>query len=105
MFFLILFLAHLQAVIVPIFLGFKSINKFNRFKYKYLIPIGFIYLGLASMCEMIDHMQTNWIYVDHSSLFNCLFYSFLALGLTSLSISVIKDKLNIIVNLLICFFQ
>ena len=105
MFFLILFLAHLQAVIVPIFLGLKSINKFNRFKYKYFIPIGFISLGLASMSEMVDHMQTNWIYVDHSSLFNWLFYSFLALGLTSLSISVIKDKFNIIVNLLICIFS
>ena len=41
---------------------------------------------------MIDHTQTSWIYVDHSSFFNWLFYSFLSLGLTCLSISVIKNK-------------
>jgi len=56
------------------------------------INIGFIFLGLASISEMIDHTQTSWIYVDHSSLFNWLFYSFLSLGLTCLSISVIKNK-------------
>jgi len=54
--------------------------------------LGFIFLGLASISEMIDHTQTSWIYVDHSSLFNWLFYSFLSLGLTCLSISVIKNK-------------
>jgi len=32
-----------------------------------LIPFGFIFLGLASISEMIDHTQTSWIYVDHSS--------------------------------------
>ena len=57
-----------------------------------MIPFGFIFLGLASISEMIDHTQTSWIYVDHSSLFNWLFYSFLSLGLTCLSISVIKNK-------------
>jgi hypothetical protein len=57
-----------------------------------LIPFGFIFLGLASISEMIDHTQTSWIYVDHSSLFNWLFYSFLSLGLTCLSMSVIKNK-------------
>ena len=57
-----------------------------------MIPLGFIFLGLASISEMIDHTQTSWIYVDHSSLFNWLFYSFLSLGLTCLSISVIKNK-------------
>ncbi len=92
MFFSILLLAHFQAAVIPIVLGIKSINKFKHIsKYK-LIPFGFIFLGLASISEMIDHTQTYWIYVDHSSLFNWLFYSFLSLGLTCLSISVIKNK-------------
>ena len=92
MFFFILVLAHFQAAVVPIVLGIKSINKFKHIsKYK-LIPFGFIFLGLASISEMIDHTQTSWIYVDHSSLFNWFFYSFLSLGLTCLSISVIKNK-------------
>ena len=97
MFFSILLFAHFQAAIIPILLGIRSINKFkhiskNKFIPSGFIPSGFIFLGLASISEMIDHTQTSWIYVDHSSFFNWLFYSFLSLGLTSLSISVIKNK-------------
>ena len=92
MFFSILLLAHLQATIIPILLGVRSINKFNHISKNKLIPFGFIFLGLASISEMIDHTQTSWIYVDHSSLFNWLFYSFLSLGLTCLSVSVLKNK-------------
>ena len=103
MFLFLLFLAHLQAVIVPIFLGIKSVNKFKNIKNHFLIPFGFIFLGLASMFEMIDHTKTNWIYIDHSSLFNWLFYTFLALGLTSLTTSVIKNKFAIGTNIFLCF--
>ncbi len=99
-----LFIAHIQAVIIPIILGINSINKFKYLKNNSLIPFGFFFLGLASMFEMIDHTQTSWIYVNHSSFFNFLFYSFLSLGLGSLSISVIKDSLNIKINVLLCFF-
>ena len=103
MFFLILFFAHLQAVIVPIIFGIKSINKFKHIKNNNLIPFGFIFLGLASMFEMIDHTKTDWIYVANSSFFNWLFYSFLALGLTGLSISVIRNKSIIAINIFLCF--
>ena len=103
MFSFILFFAHLQAVVVPILFGIKSINKFKNIKNHILIPFGFIFLGLASMFEMIDHTKTNWIYIDHSSFFNWLFYTFLALGLTSLTISVIKNKFAIGINIFLCF--
>ncbi len=103
MFFFLLLLAHVQAVIVPIFFGFRSFNKFKNIKNYFLIPYGFIFLGLASMFEMIDHTKTDWIYVDHSSLFNWLFYSFLALGLSTLTISVIKNKFLIATNIFLCF--
>ena len=99
---LIIVLAHLQAIIIPIFMGIKSINKFNYIKNAKLISWGFVSLGLASMFEMIDHTQTEWIYIDHSSLFNWLFYSFLSIGLTFLSISVIENKNLILTNLLTC---
>ena len=92
MFFSVLLLAHLQAAFIPIVLGIKSFEKFKHIKKNKLIPYGFISLGLASIFEMIDHSQTSWVYVDHSSLLNWLFYSFLSLGLTCLSISVIKNK-------------
>ena len=102
MFFLVLFLAHIQAAVIPIILGIKSFNKFKHISNHKLIPFGFIFLGLASISEMIDHTQTSWIYVDHSSLFNWLFYSFLSLGLTFLSISVLKNKFIRTTNLCIC---
>ena len=57
------------------------------------------------MFEMIDHTKTDWIYIDHSSIFNWLFYTFLALGLTCLTISVIKNKIAIGINILLCFFS
>jgi len=90
LFFSILLLAHFQAAIIPILLGIISIKKFKHIRKNELIPLGFIFLGLASISEMIDHTQSSWIYIDHSSLFNWFFYSFLSLGLTCLSISVIK---------------
>ena len=99
---LIIVLAHLQAILIPIFIGIKSINKFNHIKNSKLISWGFVSLGLASMFEMIDHTQTEWIYIDHSSLFNWLFYSLLSIGLTFLSISIIKNKYLILTNLLTC---
>ena len=92
MFFSILLLAHFQAAVIPIVLGIKSINQFRHITKNKLIPFGFVFLGLASVSEMIDHTQTSWIYIDHSSLFNWLFYSFLSLGLTCLSTSVVKNK-------------
>ena len=88
----VLLIAHFQAAVIPLILGIKSINKFKTVRNNKLIPFGFIFLGLASISEILDHTQTSWIYVDHSSLFNWLFYSFLSLGLTCLSISVIKNK-------------
>ena len=103
MFLSILLLAHIQAVVIPIILGIKSLNKFINISKNKMIPLGFIFFGLASIAEMIDHTQTSWIYVDHSSLFNWLFYSFLSLGLTCLSISVIKNKFIQSTNLLISF--
>ena len=92
LFFSILLFAHFQAAIIPILLGIRSINKFKHISKNKFIPLGFIFLGLASISEMIDHTQTSWVYVDHSSFFNWLFYSFLSLGLTFLSIAVIKNK-------------
>ncbi len=103
MFNYILYFAHLQAAIVPIILGIKSINRFKHLLNFSLIPIGFISLGFASMFEMLDHTNTDWIYINHSSLFNWLFYSFLSIGLTLLSISIVRNKFLISFNVLLCF--
>ena len=103
MFFSILLLAHIQAAVIPLILGIRSINKFTQLNKSKIISLGFFSLGLASICEMIDHTQTSWLYVDHSSLFNWLFYSFLSLGLTFLSISVVKNKFFLTTNICISF--
>ena len=105
MFFSILFLAHFQAVIIPILLGIKSFNKFKDIPNNSIIPYGFILLGIGALFEMIDHTKTDWIYIDHSSIYNWLFYSFLSLGLTCLSISVIKNKFIQTTNFLISLFS
>ena len=53
------------------------------------------------MFEMVDHTKTDWIYVDHSSIYNWLFYSFLSIGLSFFTISVTKNKSIIICNILL----
>ena len=83
-----MFLARLQALIIAIFLGIKSNQKFKQIKYTFLTPYAFISLGLISMFEMIDHTTTDWIYVEQLSTFNWLFYSFLSMGLSLFTISV-----------------
>ncbi len=100
-----LFIAHLQAVLIPIFLSLKTIGRYKQFMYSFLIPLGFTCLGMASMFEMLDHTKTDWIYINHSSLFNWLFYSFLSLGLTFLSTSVIRNKVLIYSNFFICILS
>ena len=53
------------------------------------------------MFEMFDHTTTDWIYLDHSSIFNWLFYSFLSIGLSFFTISVTKNESIIITNILL----
>ena len=96
-----MFIAHLQAVLIPIFLGIKSSRKFNQISFPFLTPYAFISLGLASMFEMIDHTTTDWIYKNHSSIFNWLFYSFLSIGLSFFTISVTKNKLILATNIVL----
>ncbi len=105
MFSIILYLAHLQAILIPIYIAIKSRNKFKHLNNSSLLNFGFVFLGLGSLFEMFDHFKTDWIYINHSSLFNWLFYSSLALGLTLLSISVLKNKFLITFCLLLCIFS
>jgi len=102
LFSIVLYFAHLQAVFIPIYFGIKSINKFKFIFNFYLIPYGFIFLGFASLFEMFDHFTTAWIYINHSSIFNWLFYSCLSIGLTLLSVSVLKKKIFIIFCCSLC---
>ena len=96
----LLIFAHLQSVLIPILIGFKIYKRYSHIESSELISYGFIFIGIASFFEMIDHTQTDWIYINHLSICNWLFYSFLASGLSILVISISKNKnlnrLNII---------
>ncbi len=92
-------LAHLQAFLIPLIIAIKSRGRFNQIQFPWLPPFAFTSLGLASLFEMFDHTTTNWVYVDHSSIYNWLFYSFLSIGLSLLTISVVKKKSIIISNI------
>ena len=84
-------------------LGCRSVKKFEHIHLSKLIPAGFFSLGLAAMFEMIDHFNTKWIYINHTSILNWLFYSCLSIGLTLFSIATLKRNYLIMLNLVICF--
>ena len=102
MIFIILFIAHIQSVIIPIILALKSSNNFKNLPNYNFIPFGFLSIGFASIFEIIDHTYTDWIYINHSTAWNWLFYSFLSLGLTLLSISITSKKRIIFINSFFC---
>ena len=47
---------------------------------------------MAAFAEMLDHTETNWIYINRLSGWNGLFYAGLAGGLASLAASVTASK-------------
>ena len=69
MFFSILLLAHIQAAVIPIILGFKSINKFTKINKSKILPVGFISLGLASICEMIEQQEMQMLNIRNNLFF------------------------------------
>jgi len=98
LFFTILFIAHIQSVLIPIILALKSINNFKHLVNYPCIPLGFLSIGLASIFETIDHTFTDWIYINHTTKWNWLFYAFLSLGLILLAISITRKKRIIFIN-------
>ena len=98
----LLYLAHLQAILVPLYIAIKSKNQFKHIQHFSFLYFGFIFIALGSMFEMFDHFKTDWIYINHSSLFNWLFYSSLSIGLTLLSIAILKNKLLITFGASLC---
>jgi len=57
-----------------------------------LLLIGFTCFSMAAFAEMLDHTETNWIYINRLSGWNGLFYAGLAGGLASLTASVTANK-------------
>ncbi|GCE65748.1 hypothetical protein OMCYN_01694 [cyanobiont of Ornithocercus magnificus] len=81
----LLLAVHLQAVLVALVIA-------SRCKLP-ILSAGFICFALASLFEIIDHTQTDWIYVNRISLSNGLFYGALAAGLALLTAAVSVSRL------------
>ena len=98
MFFVVLLLAHLQAVLIPAWIASRISSRKSTLRAVLpnggisLLLIGFICFSMAAFAEMLDHTETNWIYINRLSGWNGLFYAGLAGGLASLTASVTANK-------------
>ena len=98
MFFIVLLLAHIQAVLIPVWIATRiSIRKSNLRNALpdggiSLLLLGFTCFSIAAFAEMLDHTETGWIYINRLSGWNGLFYTGLAGGLASLAASVTASK-------------
>ena len=79
-----LIVVHLQAVLVPLWVAIRCRAWWLRSR--------FMCFALASLAEMVDHTNTDWVYVNHNSFFNGLFYGALATGLALLTAAVSRSR-------------
>lgn len=79
-----LIVVHIQAVLVPLWVALRCRG--------WLFTSGFICFALASLAEMVDHTSTDWIYVNHNSFFNGVFYGALSTGLALLTAAVSRSR-------------
>ena len=79
-----LIVVHLQAVLVPLWVAIRCRGWWLR--------SGFMFFALASLAEMVDHTNTDWVYVNHNSFFNGVFYGALSAGLALLTASVSHSR-------------
>ena len=79
-----LIVVHLQAVLVPLWVAIRCRG--------WLLKSGFVCFALASLAEMVDHTTTDWVYVNHNSFFNGVFYGALSSGLALLTASVSHSR-------------
>ena len=97
-FFIVLLLAHLQAVLIPACITYQITSRKSKFRLVLpdggvsLLRFGFICFSVAALSEMVDHSGTDWIYVNHLSGWNGLFYAALAAGLASMTSAVTGKK-------------
>lgn len=97
-FFIALLLAHLQAVLIPAYIAAQLTSRKSKFRLVLpdggvsLLRCGFICFSVAALSETVDHSGTDWIYVNHLSGWNGLFYAALAAGLASMTSAVTEKQ-------------
>ena len=98
LFFVVLLLAHIQAVLIPAWIASRISSRKSTMRTVLpnggvsLLLLGFTCFSIAAFAEMLDHTETNWIYINRLSGWNGLFYAGLAGGLASLTASVTANK-------------
>lgn len=90
-FLVLLVLAHLQAVAVAWGLALAAARQRPAASRGCLV-LGFATFGLAALAETLDHTTTRWLYVNHSSGWNGLFFSALAAGIALLAAAVSTNQ-------------
>ena len=79
-----LVVVHLQAMLVPLWVAMRCRGL--------LLKSGFVCFSMASLAEMVDHTTTDWVYVNHNSFFNGVFYGALATGLALMTAAVSRSS-------------
>ena len=90
-FLVLLVLAHLQAVAVAWGLALAAARQRPAIGRGCLV-LGFAAFGLAALAETLDHTTTRWLYVNHTSGWNGLFFSALAAGIGLLAAAVSTNR-------------
>jgi hypothetical protein len=104
----LLVLAHLQAIVVAWALALASGRGLPRLRER--LPAGggtclglafaaFGLAALAALAETLDHTTTRWLYVNHTSPWNALFFSALAAGIALVSAAIASQTLLLLVML------
>jgi hypothetical protein len=93
-FLVVLVLAHLQAIAVAWALALACRRGLPQLRARLspagggCLSLGFAAFGLAALAETVDHTTTRWLYVNHTSGWNGLFFLALATGIALLAAAV-----------------
>ena len=89
----------MQAVLIPAWIAYRINIRQSKLRAVLanggiaLLRLGFICFSVAALAEMLDHAETDWIYINRLSVWNGLFYAGLAGGLASLSAAVTAKRI------------
>lgn len=93
----LLVLAHLQAVAVAAAIAWAASHHLPRLAQRLppgamaLLSAGFACFSLAALAETLDHTTTRWLYVNHTSHWNGLFFTGLAAGIGLLAAALARS--------------
>lgn len=91
LFLVLLVLAHLQAIGVALALALATSRALPGLRARLpadaipCLSLAFASFGLAALSETLDHTTTRWLYVNHTSPWNALFFLCLATGIALLT--------------------